>query len=148
MTKQAQAYRADIDGLRALAVICVVLYHLRFRYLKGGFVGVDVFFVISGYLITRHVAADMDAGTFSFLNFYDKRIRRIFPALLVMLLGSAFLAYFLLLPGEFTDYAKSLVASVCSVSNFYFWETAGYFTRGRLALKSNSTSSFRRCSSF
>ena len=130
MTNQSQTYRADIDGLRALAVICVVLYHLGFRHLKGGFIGVDVFFVISGYLITRHVAAEMDANTFSFLSFYERRIRRIFPALLVMLSGTAILAYFLLLPGEFTDYAKSLVASVCSVSNIYFWETAGYFNGG------------------
>jgi peptidoglycan/LPS O-acetylase OafA/YrhL len=130
MTTNASAYRPDIDGLRALAVISVVLYHLRFRYLKGGFVGVDVFFVISGYLITRHVASDMEAGSFSFLSFYDRRIRRIFPALLVMLLGTVVFAYFLLLPGELIDYAKSLVASVCSASNLYFLLTAGYFNGG------------------
>src|ERR1022692_3179899 len=117
MKTEASTYRPDIDGLRALAVVCVVLYHLQFRYLRGGFVGVDVFFVISGYLITRHVASDMEAGSFSFLSFYDRRIRRIFPALLVMLLSTVVLAYFLLLPGELIEYAKSLVASVSSVSN-------------------------------
>jgi peptidoglycan/LPS O-acetylase OafA/YrhL len=130
MATSVSKYRRDIDGLRAIAIIAVLLYHLKFRYLEGGFVGVDIFFVISGYLITQHVYTEINAGTFSLVRFYERRIRRIFPALMVMLAVSAVMAYFLLFPGDMIDYANSLVASVLSFSNFYYWQTSGYFSGG------------------
>jgi peptidoglycan/LPS O-acetylase OafA/YrhL len=119
-------YRPDIDGLRAIAVILVVLDHLRTR-VTGGYVGVDVFFVISGYLISAHILSEVQAQRFSVIGFYEKRIRRIFPALLVMLFLTSLLAWKFLLPVETTSFAKSEIAAVLSVSNFLFWSQAGYF---------------------
>lgn len=127
MKKKVSSYRADIDGLRAVAVLLVVVYHVGFKYLSGGYVGVDVFFVISGYLITLHIASELEAGTFSLASFYERRIRRIFPALLGMILVVSALAYLFMLPGEVEDYAKSLISASFSVSNFYFWQQSGYF---------------------
>ncbi len=86
-------YRPDVDGLRAVAVLLVVFNHLQSSLVSGGYVGVDVFFVISGYLISSHILSEMTSGRFSVVNFYERRIRRIFPALLGMLLGCAALAY-------------------------------------------------------
>ena len=123
-------YRADIDGLRAVAVMLVLLFHLKFHLLRGGFVGVDIFFVISGYLITQHVYQEVDAGKFSIASFYERRIRRIFPAMAGMLVAATILAYVLLLPEELVGYAKSLVAAVLSYSNFYFWLSSNYFSGG------------------
>lgn len=120
-------YRADIDGLRAIAVLLVVLYHLHTAKCSGGFVGVDTFFVISGYLISSLIVSDIDSGRFSLTDFYERRIRRIFPALIVMLAGVAILADVTLLPTELKACGKSLMAALLSVSNFYFWIHTSYF---------------------
>lgn len=120
-------YRADIDGLRALAVLPVVLYHAAVPGFPGGFVGVDIFFVISGYLICGMIDADIRSGSFSLGNFYKRRILRILPALFVMFLVTSILAYVYCLPVELDDYAKSLASAVGSISNIYFAGTAGYF---------------------
>jgi peptidoglycan/LPS O-acetylase OafA/YrhL len=94
------SYRPDIDGLRALAVMAVILFHTFPRYLPGGFVGVDIFFVISGFLITKILLNDLKDGTFSAANFYARRIRRIFPALIVVLIATFALGWHFLLPVE------------------------------------------------
>jgi peptidoglycan/LPS O-acetylase OafA/YrhL len=120
-------YRADIDGLRALAVIPVLLYHAGVPGFPGGFVGVDIFFVISGYLICGMIDGDLRDGSFSLSNFYKRRMLRILPALFVMFLGTSVLAYLYCLPVELEDYSKSLASAVGSVSNVYFAATAGYF---------------------
>ena len=120
-------YRADIDGLRSLAVIPVLLYHVGVPGFGGGFVGVDIFFVISGYLICGMIDADIRSGSFSLGNFYKRRILRILPALFVMFLVNSILAYVYCLPVELEDYSKSLASAVGSVSNVYFAATAGYF---------------------
>lgn len=120
-------YRADIDGLRALAVVPVLLYHVGVPGFTGGFVGVDIFFVISGYLICGMIDGDIRGGSFSLGDFYKRRILRILPALFVMLLVTSILAYVYCLPIEFEDYSKSLASAVGSVSNVYFAGTTGYF---------------------
>lgn len=120
-------YRADIDGLRAIAVIPVLLYHVGVPGFSGGFVGVDIFFVISGYLICGMIDADIRKGSFSLANFYKRRILRILPALFVMFLVTSVLAALYCLPVELVDYARSLASAVASVSNVYFAQTAGYF---------------------
>lgn len=120
-------YRADIDGLRALAVVPVVLYHVGVPGFAGGFVGVDIFFVISGYLICGMIDADIRNGSFSLGNFYKRRILRILPALFVMCLVTSVFAYIYFLPAELIGYAKSLASAIGSVSNAYFAQTAGYF---------------------
>jgi peptidoglycan/LPS O-acetylase OafA/YrhL len=112
--------------MRAVAVLLVVADHLRTR-VTGGYVGVDVFFVISGYLISSHIMSQVAHGRFSIVDFYERRIRRIFPALLVMLAVCCAAAYFYLLPVETKDFAKSLFAAIGSVSNILFWMQSGYF---------------------
>lgn len=121
-------YRPDIDGLRAIAVLSVLAYHFRISAFRGGFVGVDVFFVISGFLISAIILQDIDAGKFSITTFYERRIRRIFPALIVLLIGTGIVAYFVFLPAELTGFAKSQLAALFSVSNFFFWKQSGYFS--------------------
>ena len=116
-------YRSDIDGLRALAVMPLVLYHLGIP----GFAGVDIFFVISGYLICGMIDQDIRGGGFSLGNFYKRRILRILPALFAMFMVTGVLAYAYCLPVEFEDFSKSLASAVGSVSNVYFSQTAGYF---------------------
>ena len=120
-------YRADIDGLRAFAVIPVVFYHVGIPGFSGGFIGVDVFFVISGYLICGMIDDDIRKGSFSLANFYKRRVLRILPALFVMFLVTSILAYRYCLPVELEDYARSLASAVGSISNLYFAGTAGYF---------------------
>ena len=120
-------YRAEIDGLRALAIISVVLFHAGASAFPGGFVGVDVFFVISGYLITRLIYADACVGRFSLLNFYERRARRILPALFLMVICCVPLAWFLMLPSQMTKFAESMIAVATFVSNFVFWRQDGYF---------------------
>ena len=120
-------YRPDIDGLRCVAVLSVLAFHLAPNRLPGGFVGVDVFFVISGYLISAIMFSEISASCFSVIGFYERRIRRIFPALFAMLVIVSAVLSFLLLPAEFITYAKSLLAATLSSSNFYFWQHSGYF---------------------
>lgn len=121
-------YRADIDGLRAVAVLPVVLFHAGFAAFGGGYVGVDVFFVISGYLITRIIAREVREGRFSVLSFYERRIRRIFPALAAVVLFSWFASAYLLLPSAFKDFSQSAAAAALFVSNLLFWRESGYFS--------------------
>jgi peptidoglycan/LPS O-acetylase OafA/YrhL len=124
------AYRPDIDGLRAVAVLAVVLYHAGFGVVSGGYVGVDVFFVISGYVISKSLFADLEGGRFSVAGFYERRVRRIFPALFATLAATSVVAVVLLLPSYLTDYARSLAAAAAFVSNLYFWKNSGYFANG------------------
>lgn len=126
------AYRRDIDGLRAVAVLSVLAYHYGAPFpgwlqLPGGFTGVDVFFVISGFLITSILADEIAAGEFSVLGFYDRRIRRIVPALLVMLGVVLLSGYFLLAPGDYKSLASSAAYAAFGLSNFFFLDHTGYF---------------------
>ena len=123
----ALKYRPDVDGLRAVAILSVMAFHIWPWRVSGGFVGVDVFFVISGYLISSILFAEIASGRFSVLAFYERRIRRILPALFGMLIIFSAVISFFLLPNELIDYAKSLIAATTSTSNFYFWQHSGYF---------------------
>ncbi|MBR7784230.1 acyltransferase [Undibacterium sp. LFS511W] len=120
-------YRPDIDGLRAIAVLSVVAFHAFPAWMKGGFIGVDVFFVISGFLISIIIYENLDKGTFSFAEFYARRIRRIFPALLLVLLASFTFGWFSLLADEYKQLGKHIAAGAGFVSNFVFWSEVGYF---------------------
>ncbi|WP_157019135.1 acyltransferase family protein [Mesorhizobium xinjiangense] len=120
-------YRPDIDGLRAVAILPVLLFHSGVAGFSGGFVGVDVFFVISGYVIALSLLDDLENDRFSIWRFYAKRIRRIFPALFVTVAVTFVVAWLLLLPSFFIDFSKSLVAASLFVSNIYFWKASGYF---------------------
>ncbi|MGU3495840.1 acyltransferase family protein [Xanthobacteraceae bacterium A53D] len=123
-------YRADISGLRALAVLPVVLYHVDARFMPGGFVGVDVFFVISGYLITSILAKEMGQGRFSFLTFYDRRIRRIVPAYALVMLVTTLAAVATLPPLMLELFGRSLQYASIFLANQHFLATAGYFNPG------------------
>ena len=120
-------YRAEIDGLRAIAVLSVIFYHAQIvlfgrDWFEGGFIGVDIFFVISGYLITRIILSELESkGSFSFLNFYERRARRILPMLFVVIFVSIPFAWQILLPSDFVEYAESILASVFFGSNFFFY---------------------------
>src|SRR6516164_6379851 len=120
-------YRPDIDGLRAVAIVPVVLFHAGFALWGGGFVGVDVFFVISGYLIASFILAEIHSGKFSLRNFYLRRIRRIFPALFTMMAGSAVIGVLLLTPHDFQRLGESITATALFSSNVLFWRQSGYF---------------------
>ena len=120
-------YRAEIDGLRAVAVLAVIFYHLRIPGFRGGFVGVDVFFVISGYLITSVIAAEMASSRFSLLGFYNRRIRRILPALFAVLAFAVPVAAYLMLPYDLKRFGESVMATAGFVSNILFWAQSGYF---------------------
>jgi peptidoglycan/LPS O-acetylase OafA/YrhL len=128
--RRALSYRPDIDGLRALAVAAVVLFHYRVPGFSGGFVGVDVFFVISGYLITGLILKEMGEGGFSLRQFYERRVRRIFPALFAMVAVATVVAAILFFPISFAKFGKSLLATAFFASNFEFWREAGYFDVG------------------
>jgi peptidoglycan/LPS O-acetylase OafA/YrhL len=128
-----RTYRADIDGLRAVAVLLVVSYHLQtfttgYAAAWGGFIGVDVFFVISGFLISSVILREIENASFSLKEFYRRRIRRILPALMVMMLVTAILNSYYMLPSQLYAFAKSLLAATFSISNFYFLSTSGYFS--------------------
>ena len=143
-------YRNDIDGLRAIAVSSVVLFHADIPGFSGGFVGVDIFFVISGYLITRIIKDSIEDGSFSLADFYDRRIRRISPALFAVYLAVFAFGFAVLFPEDFKALAKSLLGSSVFGANIHFHGKSGYFdepstptrsfTHGRFRLRSNSTS--------
>lgn len=120
-------YRAEIDGLRSVAVVPVILFHADFALFSGGFVGVDVFFVISGYLITTLLLQDIEQGKFSLLRFYERRIRRIFPALFLVVALCFPVAWVLMLPEQYKDFSQSVAAVVLFLSNVLFWFESGYF---------------------
>lgn len=130
---QTKDYRPDIDGLRAIAVLSVLLFHYGATWLPGGFAGVDVFFVISGYLITKHLAEDIVQNGTSILplliRFYDKRIRRIVPALVVVLVATLAAGWFLLMPGDYATTGNSAAYSAFGLGNLYFYSNTGYFDR-------------------
>ncbi len=124
---QERHYRPDVDGLRAVAVTSVVLYHAGTRGFGGGYVGVDIFFVISGFLITGVICREIEAGKFTIIAFYERRIRRIFPALMFMLLAVSAVGYAALLPAGLEELGKTMVAATLFASNFVFFKDAGYF---------------------
>ncbi|MGA2399435.1 MAG: acyltransferase family protein [Steroidobacteraceae bacterium] len=121
-------YRPDVDGLRAIAVLAVVFYHLSRQGLAGGYLGVDMFFVLSGYLITAIIWRETQEGRFSIVRFYDRRIRRIVPALLLVLVTTTAVSAVLLLPSDLVGYAKSLLATLIFCANVYFWRDTNYFS--------------------
>lgn len=120
-------YRPEIDGLRAVAILPVVFYHAGIAGFSGGFVGVDVFFVISGYLITSIILHEKREGRFSLLNFYERRVRRIFPALFVMMAAMFPVAFLLLSPTAMKEFSGSVAASTVFVANVFFLRASGYF---------------------
>lgn len=120
-------YRPDIDGLRAIAIIAVVCFHAFPNWVTGGFVGVDVFFVISGFLISTIIFSNLAKDKFSFTEFYARRIKRIFPALIIVLAVSYSFGWFVLLADEYKQLGKHIAAGAGFVSNFFFWQEAGYF---------------------
>lgn len=128
-TASSSAYRPDIDGLRAIAVLSVIIYHINKTLIPGGFVGVDIFFVISGYLISTHLFNTGRNGSFSLVDFYFRRIRRIVPAMTLVVLVTLIVAQFILLPEDSRETAKSAVWSFASMANVYFWlyQDTSYF---------------------
>lgn len=141
MNSSKLSYRAEIDGLRAIAVVSVILYHAQIvlfgsDWFEGGFIGVDIFFVISGYLITRIILSELQSkGSFSFLNFYERRARRILPMLFVVIFVSIPYAWQKLLPSDFVEYAESILASLFFGSNFFFYFSATEYGADSALLK-------------
>ena len=121
-------YRPEIDGLRALAVVPVILFHAGFELFSGGFVGVDVFFVISGYLITTIIIEDIETNRFSLLNFYERRVRRIFPVLFFVMLACIPFAWMWMLSDQMKSFSQSLIAASLFAANILFWRESGYFS--------------------
>lgn len=126
-TSVSRDYREDIDWLRAIAVLSVVLFHFEVPGIWGGFVGVDIFFVISGYLIAGIIQSELAAGSFSFARFYERRVRRLLPALYAMVALTAIPSFHYLLPSERAEFFNSVAAVVTFTSNFFFWFQTGYF---------------------
>ena len=125
----SSSYRSEIDGLRAFAILSVVAFHAFPRWLSGGFIGVDVFFVISGFLITSHIFENLDKGKFSFTDFFGRRIRRIFPALILVMACSFAFGWFVLYADEFKHLGKHLASSSFFITNFILVDESGYFDR-------------------
>lgn len=120
-------YRSDIDGLRAIAVVAVVAFHAFPEIIQGGFIGVDIFFVISGYLISTIIFENLERGTFNFYEFYVRRVKRIFPALITVLTSCLIFGWFELLAEEYKQLGKHIAAGSVFISNIVFWNEAGYF---------------------
>ncbi len=120
-------YRAEIDGLRAVSVLPVLLFHAGFQLFSGGFVGVDIFFVISGYLISSIIIEDIQNKCFSLVNFYERRARRILPALFLVMIVCIPFSWVWMLPNQMKDFSQSLVAISFFASNIQFWRESGYF---------------------
>ena len=127
MSRAANAYRSDIDGLRAIAVLAVLGFHAFPNFVRGGFVGVDVFFVISGFLITQLLRDGLRDPQFRFRSFYARRVRRIFPALTLVLLCTFSVSWFVMLPDEFAQIGKHVAAGASFASNIVLWQESGYF---------------------
>ena len=126
--KKNPYYRPEIDGLRAFAVIFVIFFHLQFPLFHGGYIGVDIFFVISGYLISSIILRDINNNNFNIYEFYLRRVRRIIPVLSFVILSTFVLALFVLLPYQLIDFSFSAISSIFFFSNFYFWQYSGYFS--------------------
>ena len=126
---QRQTYRPDIDGLRAVAVLSVIGFHADAAWVPGGYVGVDIFFVISGFLITSIICRQLHQDTFTFTDFYARRCKRIFPALLIVLAAVLFYGWIFLLPNEYERLGKHVAAGGAFISNFVFWGESGYFDK-------------------
>ena len=120
-------YRPDIDGLRALAIMSVLFFHAFPKFLPGGFVGVDIFFVISGYLISKHIFEHLDLKIFSYKYFYIRRVKRIFPAVILVLVASILFGWVMLSPQEYKELGRQIAASASFTSNYIFWKDSGYF---------------------
>jgi peptidoglycan/LPS O-acetylase OafA/YrhL len=120
-------YRADIDGLRAIAVLSVVSFHAFPNTIKGGFIGVDIFFIISGFLISTIIFSNLEKDSFSFIEFYSRRIKRIFPALLLVLIACFAAGWFVLLADEYKQLGKHIAGGAGFIANFMFWKESGYF---------------------
>jgi len=126
-------YRPEIDGLRTISVFAVIIYHANFilfghSLFQGGFIGVDIFFVISGYLITTLILKEIyKTNQFSFKYFYERRIRRILPVLLFVTIITSIISYFILLPSSLIDFGKSILGVISFGSNFYFWITGSVY---------------------
>lgn len=120
-------YRSEIDGIRALAVLPVIFFHAGFESFSGGFIGVDIFFVISGYLITNIILNSIEKNTFSLVNFYERRARRILPALIFILLISCLASYFFMLPDELENVGQSIIATILFTNNILLQITSGYW---------------------
>jgi peptidoglycan/LPS O-acetylase OafA/YrhL len=127
VSSSANEYRADVDGLRAIAVLAVLLFHLGFSRFAGGFVGVDVFFVISGYLITGMIKGDVERGQFSMWRFLQRRARRLLPAMFAVIAASCVAAFLMLSPDHLRAFAKSAAAATLNFSNILFWREVDYF---------------------
>lgn len=123
-------YRPEIDGLRTVAVLPVILFHAGVPSFDGGFIGVDIFFVISGFLITTILVQDLEAGRYSILTFYERRARRILPALFAVLLACLPLAWMWMFPTQLRDFGQSVIATALFASNILFWKETGYFSVG------------------
>src|ERR1700733_4490859 len=127
LSSPSSKYRPDIDGLRAIAVVLVVYFHAFPDAMPGGFVGVDIFFVISGFLITGIIVRELDQQRFGLLAFYARRIRRIFPALIVVLGATLVLGWLWMLPAAYAQLSADVFASAAFVSNIALWLQSGYF---------------------
>ena len=128
--KHSSFFRPEIQGLRGIAVLLVLFYHLELPIFKGGFIGVDIFFVISGYIITKIIVAEIENDTFSLKKFYERRIRRILPAYLVVSSATLFISYLILMPSKLIDFTKSLISTLFFVSNIFFTYSYNYFFEG------------------
>lgn len=137
------SYRPDIDGLRGLSIFLVLAFHGFEQVAPGGYVGVDVFFVISGYLITKQIHSQVYLGDFSIIGFYARRIRRIFPPLITVLIIVGIYGYFFLSLDGLTSLFKHIAAGGAFVSNYVLWQESGYFDK-QAELKQWDTSLFRR----
>ena len=125
--RSVEKYRPDIDGLRAIAIGSVIAFHTFPNFFKGGFVGVDIFFVISGFLISGIIVDAIEGDRFSYLDFYKRRIRRIFPSLVIVIAATLIVGWYVLLPDEFRRLGKDLAAGAGFATNFVLWGEAGYF---------------------
>ncbi len=124
-----RVYRPDIDGLRTIAVLSVMTFHGGIFPFSGGFIGVDIFFVISAYLIGGHVYGEISTNNFTFADFFAKRARRIIPALFTVLIFSYILGFVILMPTELNSFCKSAIATIFAVSNIFFFIPTTTFRR-------------------